>query len=87
MTKRTLVGLLTTLFLTIVSYGEAQQAGVRRVGVIMQGGPYYEAIDGLRDGLRKLRFQEQGFHFRDSGCKGRSETCGGIRQAAGTRKS
>jgi putative tryptophan/tyrosine transport system substrate-binding protein len=58
MTKRTLVGLLTTLFLTIVSYGEAQQAGVRRVGVIMQGGPYYEAIDGLRDGLRKLGLQE-----------------------------
>ncbi|HEX7232649.1 MAG TPA: hypothetical protein VF452_19835 [Candidatus Binatia bacterium] len=54
MVKRILVGLLTTLSLTLVSDAGAQQAGVRRVGVIMQGGPYYEAIDGLRDGLRKL---------------------------------
>jgi len=58
MTKRMLVGLLTTLLLTIVSYVEAQQAGARRVGVIMQGGPYYEAIDGLRVGLQKLGLQE-----------------------------
>ena len=54
MTKRMLVGLLTTLFLTGVSHADAQQAKIYRVGVIMQGGPYYEAIDGLRDGLRKL---------------------------------
>jgi putative ABC transport system substrate-binding protein len=58
MTKRTLVGLLTTLFLTGVSHADAQQAKAYRVGVIMQGGPYYEAIDGLRDGLRKLGLQE-----------------------------
>ena len=58
MIKRVLVGLLTTLFLAIVHNLEAQQAGVRRVGVIMQGGPYYEAIDGLRDGLRKMGVQE-----------------------------
>jgi hypothetical protein len=56
--KRMLVGLLTTLSLALVSNADAQQAGVRRVGVIMQGGPYYEAIDGLRDGLRKLGLQE-----------------------------
>ena len=36
----------------------AQQAKWHRVGVIMQGGPYYEAIDGLRDGLRELGLQE-----------------------------
>ena len=58
MTKRMLVGLLTTLFLTGVSHADAQQAKIYRVGVIMQGGPYYEAIDGLRDGLRKLGLQE-----------------------------
>jgi len=49
MTKRMLVGLLTTLFLTGVSHADAQQAKIYRVGVIMQGGPYYEAIDGLRE--------------------------------------
>ena len=58
MTKRTLVGLLATLFLTGVSHADAQQAKIYRVGVIMQGGPYYEATDGLRDGLRKLGLQE-----------------------------
>ena len=35
MTKRTLVGLLTTLFLIGVSHADAQQAKVYRVGVIM----------------------------------------------------
>jgi ABC-type uncharacterized transport system substrate-binding protein len=59
MTKKAFVGLLTTLFLTSVSDADAQQAKVHRVGVIMQGGPYYEAVEGLRDGLRKLGLQEK----------------------------
>jgi ABC-type uncharacterized transport system substrate-binding protein len=46
------------ILLTNVSFTHAQQAKVHRVGVIMQGGPYYEAIDGLREGLRKLGLQE-----------------------------
>jgi ABC-type uncharacterized transport system substrate-binding protein len=37
---------------------EAQQAKVYRVGVLLPGGPLYEAIDGLRDGLRKLGLEE-----------------------------
>src|SRR5262245_30093753 len=37
---------------------EAQQARMYRVGVILQGGPYSLAIDGLRDGLRELGFEE-----------------------------
>ena len=37
---------------------EAQQARVYRVGVILQGGPYYAVIDGLRDGLRELGLGE-----------------------------
>ncbi len=37
---------------------DAQQARVCRVGVILQGGPYYAAIDGLRDGLRELGLEE-----------------------------
>ncbi len=52
-------GLLTALILIIVSDTEAQQTRVHRVGVIMQGGPYYEAVEGLRDGLRKLGLQEK----------------------------
>jgi hypothetical protein len=87
MTKRMLVGLLTTFFLTGVSHADAQQAKVYRVGVIMQGGPYYEAIDGLRDGLRKLGLQESKDFILEIRDAGRSETCGGIRQAAGTRES
>ena len=31
---------------------EAQPARVYRIGVIIQGGPYAEAVEGLREGLR-----------------------------------
>jgi putative ABC transport system substrate-binding protein len=41
---------------------EAQQTKVYRVGVILQGGPYYDAINGLRDGLKELRLTE-GKHY------------------------
>ncbi|MGH7798856.1 MAG: ABC transporter substrate-binding protein [Candidatus Binatia bacterium] len=37
---------------------EAQQPKVYRVGVITAGGAWYETIDGLRVGLRKLGLQE-----------------------------
>ena len=37
---------------------EAQPARVYRVGVVLHGSPYYSAIDGLRDGLRELGFEE-----------------------------
>jgi putative tryptophan/tyrosine transport system substrate-binding protein len=41
---------------------EAQPAKLYRVGVIHQGGPYEAVVDGLRDGLRVLGY-EQGKHF------------------------
>ena len=47
---------------------EAQQARVYRIGVILQGGPYSAAIDGLRDGLRELGLEEGkqfALHVRD----------------------
>jgi len=47
----------------------AQQARVYRIGVILQGGPYYAAIDGLRDGLRELGLEEGKqfvLHVRDA---------------------
>lgn len=37
----------------------AQPAGkVYRVGVVHQGGPYHAVVDGLRDGLKELGFEE-----------------------------
>jgi putative ABC transport system substrate-binding protein len=49
--------------------GEAQQTQVHRVGVVHQGGAYTEAVDGLRDGLRELGFEEGKqyvLHVRDT---------------------
>ena len=46
----------------------AQPAGLYRIGVIFQGGPYAAAIDGLRDGLKELGLAEGShyvFHLRD----------------------
>ena len=37
---------------------EAQEAKVHRVGVILPGGPYYAAIDGLREGLKELGLED-----------------------------
>ena len=45
------------LFALCVSVA-AQQAKVYRVGVIHQGGPYKAVVDGLRDGLRQLGYEE-----------------------------
>ncbi len=37
----------------------AQQTRVYRLGVILQGGPYFAAVDGLRNGLRELGLEER----------------------------
>ena len=42
--------------------GGAQQNGVYRIGVILHGGPYLAAVDGLRNGLKELGL-EDGKHF------------------------
>ena len=52
---------LIVIIVALVGYGaiaEAQQAKVYRIGVLLQGGPLYTIIDGLRDGLRELGFEE-----------------------------
>jgi putative tryptophan/tyrosine transport system substrate-binding protein len=36
----------------------AQELGPRRIGVILQGGPWYGVIDGLRQGLKQLGLVE-----------------------------
>jgi putative ABC transport system substrate-binding protein len=46
-----------------------QPARVYRVGVVMGGGPYLHAIDGLRDGLKDLGLEERRdfvLHVRDT---------------------
>jgi putative tryptophan/tyrosine transport system substrate-binding protein len=58
MSKRIFVWLLATFCLTTVSFAEAGQAKVHRVGVLLPGGPLYEAIDGLRNGLKELGLEE-----------------------------
>ena len=58
MTIRIVFSLLLTLLLPPVFLVEAQQAKVYRVGVIYPGGPYKAVVDGLRDGLRQLGYEE-----------------------------
>jgi putative ABC transport system substrate-binding protein len=56
--------LLTSLAgaLAVPLAAEAQRPRVYRIGIVIQGGPYYAAVDGLREGLRELGF-EDGKHF------------------------
>jgi putative ABC transport system substrate-binding protein len=62
MNKKIVVPFLATLVLVAVHLAQAQQAKVYRVGVIHEGGPFYAVVDGLKDGLRELGF-EQGKHY------------------------
>jgi len=35
-----------------------QGGSARKVGVILQGGSWYEVVEGLRDGLKGIGFEE-----------------------------
>ena len=64
-----LTGVLILPLLAAPLAVEAQQPRVFRVGVVLQGGPYFAAIDGLRDGLRELGLEEGKqfvLHVRDT---------------------
>lgn len=61
MSRQIVVPFLAILFLA-VPLAQAQQAKVYRVGVVISGGPYNSAIDGLKDGLKDLGFTE-GKHY------------------------
>jgi putative ABC transport system substrate-binding protein len=54
--RRTFIALLGGA--ALVRLAEAQQAKIYRVGVIHEGGPPNAAVDGLKDGLRELGFEE-----------------------------
>ena len=57
--RRKLFGLtLSTMLFALCMSVEAQQPKINRVGVITAGGAWYETIDGLRVGLRKLGLEE-----------------------------
>ena len=58
MSKKIFLLALAIIILTSVHLTYAQQAKVYRVGVIHQGGPYKAVVDGLRDGLRQLGYEE-----------------------------
>lgn len=62
MGKTIIVPFFAILFLGFVHLAQAQQAKVYRVGLILEGGPFYAVIDGLKDGLRELGFAE-GNHY------------------------
>jgi hypothetical protein len=49
--------LILALFVAPLA-AQGQRAPVYRVRVVLHGGPYSSAIDGLRDGLRELGFEE-----------------------------
>ncbi len=55
MSKKIIVPFLATLLLALVSLCQAQTK-IYRIGVILQGGPYYAAVDGLKDRLKELGF-------------------------------
>ena len=55
--KKLSVALCAMLFRALpVRQGAA--AKVPRIGVLLQGGPWYDAIDGLRHGLKQLGLEE-----------------------------
>jgi putative ABC transport system substrate-binding protein len=67
--RLTLTGVLILTVLAATFAIEAQQARVYRVGVVLLGGPYSAAVDGLRDGLRELGLEEGKqfvLHVRDT---------------------
>jgi putative ABC transport system substrate-binding protein len=58
MREKILYVVLAVLSLSLVHPAEAQQAKPARIGVLLQGGPWYEAIDGLRQGMKELGYEE-----------------------------
>ena len=58
MHRRAFLGTLAGGLLAAPRAADAQQPRVYRVGVVLQGGPYLGAVDGLRKGLGELGLEE-----------------------------
>jgi putative ABC transport system substrate-binding protein len=52
------LSLLGALLLALCPSANAQQQKVHRIGVLFPGGPWYEAVDGLRVGLKEMGLEE-----------------------------
>jgi putative ABC transport system substrate-binding protein len=57
-TRRAFLGAVAGGLFARPRAAEAQQARVYRVGVVLQGGPYVGAVEGLRKGLAELGLEE-----------------------------
>ena len=55
---RRLLAAFAPALLLLMHAANAQGGNVRKVGVILQGGSWYEVVEGLRDGLKGLGFVE-----------------------------
>jgi putative ABC transport system substrate-binding protein len=69
MDRRTFLAGTGAVLLAAPLAAEAQQARVYRVGVLLEGGPYLGAVEGLRKGLLELGFGEGNqfiLHVRES---------------------
>jgi len=55
---RQLLAAFTAALLLPLHAAHAQGGNVRKVGVILQGGSWYQVVEGLREGLKGLGFEE-----------------------------
>src|SRR4029453_10569196 len=58
MRRLALTGMVVLAVLAAALPVRAQHARVHRIGVVLQGGSYSAAVQGLRDGLKELGFEE-----------------------------
>src|SRR6266849_5169793 len=56
--RSALAGIVMFALFIVPLAADGQQVRVYRVGVLLQGGSYSPAVDGLRDGLRELGLEE-----------------------------
>ena len=56
--RRVLAGALLVALCAVPSMAAPQGARVFQIGILLEGGPYARAIDGLRDGLKELGFED-----------------------------
>ena len=54
--RRTFIAMLGSA--VVVQLAHAQQAKAYRVGVVLEGGSFYAMVDGFKDGLKGLGFEE-----------------------------
>lgn len=58
MNKKLVSFALAALLMVVGLPAPAQQKAPPRIGVLLQGGPWYDAVNGLRKGLKELGYEE-----------------------------